>query len=421
MKKEEKTGMETESFFPGHGKQKTLNSRVSFRSRLSRCAAMCCIVTAGIAFVQPAGARSLDGELTFLLENGCAELGNAGGSPASRGELAALCSGGGGPGTSTGGGAGITQATPGVVQERLLAARGEEEVSETGTATELMPGFSAFFSGEYESLDRDVTNFEDGFDSDITRFTAGADFQFTDKILAGLALTYSNHEGDFTGGGDFDNDSYGFTVFASFLPLEQVFVQATAGYAAKDYDRTRIAFFEMGATAGPGPAKGDYDGDEFSAGIQAGYDYTIGNITIGPRLGFDVVNTDFDSYSETGSTGLELVFHEADQTSLQSRLGVTGTVALSTSFGVVLPQISVNWVHEFDDDQRTEDFSFVQDTNAISFQYQDEEPDRDFFELAVGVASVLPNGWMPFVEFRALVGHDYLDSYAGSLGFRVEF
>lgn len=370
-----------------------------------------------LAFVQPAGARSLDDEIKFLLQNGCANLT---GTPT--GALAVVC-GAGGAGTSAGGGASTPQTAPSIVQERLQAAKGEKTETaeaEAEAVSELAPGINVFFSAEYEALDRDVTAFEDGYDSDIVRLTGGVDHQFTEKTIAGLAISYYNHDGDFDSGGDFDNDSYGLTAFASFLPLEQTFVQATVGYAFKKYDRTRMAFFNMGGTTTRGPAQGDYDAKEYSAGILAGYDHAMGNVTIGPRVGLDWIYNDFDGYSESGTTGLELVFYDADETSLQGRLGVTGSMAVNTNFGVVSPQVNVDWVHEFKDDQRTESFSFVDDSSRIVFQYQDEKPDRNFFEVAVGVSAVLPNGWLPYAQFRTIVGHDYLDSYVGAVGFRKE-
>jgi outer membrane autotransporter protein len=385
------------------------------------------LAAAPLLAMDAAHARSLDDQVVFLLENNCAELTNAGASPAGGSALATVCANGGGAGSSTGGGAGTVQTAPGIVTQRLLEARGEDREQKTGAdegVAEITPRLSVFVSTEYEALDRDVSDFEDGYDSDIQRLSAGGDYRLNNTTVAGAALTYYNHEGDFDSGGDFDNDSYGLTVFASFVPSDRTFVQATAGYAAKRYDRTRIAFFDMsgGATpAGPGPAKGDYDGDEYSAGILAGYDIASGNLTFGPRLGLDYIRTDFDSYRESGGTGLELAFSSADETSLQSRLGATGSMTLSTGFGVLVPQVDASWVHEFDDDQRSEDFKFIDDGNAVTFQYEDEKPDRDFFELAVGVSAVLRNGWQPYLQFRTLAGHHYLDSYVGAIGLRAEF
>ncbi len=368
-------------------------------------------VAIGMAFVQPVNARSLDAEIESLLSTittaNCDRLKAAGG---------------------TGGSSSAAQTAPGIIQERFEAARGEEDESKAGTVTELAPGLNLFFSAEYESLDRDVTTFEEGYESDILSFTGGADYQFTNQFMAGLAFTYSNHDGDFDGGGDFDNDSYGFTAFASFDPNNQFFLQVVAGYAFKEYDRTRQASFvidPIGIGGGKpvsfgGSVTADYDGSAISAGILAGYDHQINTITIGPRLGIDVTYNEFDDYAEDGDTGLELFFDDADETSFQSRLGVEGSMVMSTGFGVLIPQVNVDWVHEFADNQRSETFSFVDDSASVAFHYEDEAPDRNFAEVSVGVSAVLPNGVITFARFRTILGHEFLDSYAGSLGIRVE-
>ncbi len=383
----------------------------------------------GAALTSTTNAQSLDDAIADLLDNRdsdvCFKLESAGALLG--GALGAFCSqSGGGDPVSSGGAAGAPQTAPGIVQERLQAARGDQEqASQAGNSTvsELGAGWSLFVSAEYENLDRDVTTFEDGYDSDIGRFTVGSDYRLSSAVTTGLALTYATHEGDFDGGGDFENDSYGLTLFASYLPSDKMFLQGTMGYASKSFDRTRLVSASLTDTAnplGPGSVNGDYDGSEFSTGLLWGYDHTTGNLTIGPRLGLGWIYTQFDDYTETGDTGLELVFDDTDETSLQSRLGLAASIALGTGFGVLIPQVSADWVHEFANDQRTEAFSFADDAAGIAFAYQDEDPDRDFFEYAVGLSAVLPNGWLPYAQFRAIAGHEYLDSYVGVVGLRIE-
>ncbi len=370
----------------------------------------------GLVSALSAGAQPLDRVVESLLENQCSLFEAAGGDTVG---LANICGQPPGAGTSSGGGASTPQTAPGIVQERLKEARGEEVDAEAGVVSEMVPGLSLLLSAEYEDLDRDTTTFEDGYDSDIKRFTLGADYLFTDTLMAGLAFTYYNHDGDFDSGGDFDNDSYGLLAFLSIIPHESVFVQATVGYASKEYDRTRQAALKIDSDPSlgepfdeSGPAEG---------GILAGYDQRMGSLTIGPRLGLDWIYNRFDGYSEQGDTGLELVFEETDEFSLQGRLGLMGSMAVSTGFGVLLPQVNVDWVHEFENDQRIENFSFVDDDAKVKFQYEDEKPDRDFFEVSAGVSAVLPNGWQTLAQYRTILGHDYIDSHVGSLGVRVEF
>jgi outer membrane autotransporter protein len=310
----------------------------------------------------------------------------------------------------------------------VTAERPKPAPEELRLATEPMEpfwrGVGAWGSGEYEALDRDATAFEDGYNSDIWRVTVGADYQFTDRILAGLAFDYYQQDGDFDRGGGFDIKSLGLIGFGSFLPTDKTFIQFYGGYARNEYDRTRIATFTQFSGvlfSRSGSPNADYDADQYSAGILGGYDFTIRNVTIGPRVGFEWIHTDFETYSEDGGSGLELTFHDDDQTLLQTSVGVQALISFSTDFGVVVPHASFDWKHEFDNDQRTVEVSFVDDTRAKRFTYETENPDRDWFEINAGVVTALPNGLQLFGNYRTIVGHSFFDSHTGTIGLRYSF
>ena len=389
------------------------------------------LLVAGPGFIYPLNAQPLDEVIEDLLDDGvtgeCAALEAAGVSLDPGSPLAVFCSNAnGGDPSSTGGSAGTPTTAPGIVKERLESVRDDQkEESESGVVSDLTAAWSVFFSAEGERLDRDGTRFEEGYDSGIWRLTVGTNYQLADRSTIGLALTYSNQDGDFDGGGDFENDSYGLLGFVAFAPTEKCFIQGTLGYTRHTYERTRDVEGRLtGTPAGDelsGLVSADFDGNEISAGVLAGSDHAIGRLTIGPRIGLDWIFTEFDEYTEKGTTGLELVFDDADETSIQSRIGFAGSLAISTGFGVLIPQLSADWVHEFANDQRNLAFSFAADENGIKFTYEDEKPDNDFLELAVGVSAVLPNGWLPYIQFRAIAAHDFLNRYVGSVGLRKEF
>jgi len=285
-------------------------------------------------------------------------------------------------------------------------------------------------AGQYETLDRDVTTFEDGYDSDIWRVTIGADYMFTNHVIAGLAFDYYNHDGDFDSGGGFTADSYGIIGYAVFLPVDDLFIQVSGGWATIDYDRRRIAAFaDTRSTTGetvtvvpPSSVRGDYDAGQFRIAALTAYDYSIGNVTLSPRAGIDYRYIDFDTYSETGDTGLELTIHDDDQKWLQSRLGLQALVAFATNFGVVVPQASLDWMHEFENDQRNVEVSFVGDTRQKRFSYETESPDRNWFEFNAGVTfAFVPYGVQAFGNYRTWLGQKNYDSHAGTIGVRFSF
>jgi len=329
---------------------------------------------------------------------------------------------------SAGGGAGTPTTIPSVLIKRMEKAQGEGEKTEADEhePAEVTLDFgriSLFLSGEYENLNREVTTFEDGYASDKWQLTVGADIQPTAHSVLGIALVGSDQTGNFDGGGHFEVDSFGVLAFGSFLPTDKTFIQVSGGFFDRSNERKRVARFDSDDTipfSRTGRPDADFDADEFSAGILSGYDYSLGSTTIGPRVGLNWMHTKIETYSEGGGdSGLELTFYDNHVTSLQSSVGLGGSFATSTGFGVLTMQGALDWKHEFDQDQRNIEVSFVDDLRAKRFTYQTEKPDRDFFELNAGVSVVLPNGMQGFANFRTLLGHSYFDDYVGTVGLRI--
>jgi outer membrane autotransporter protein len=332
-------------------------------------------------------------------------------------------------------------APPPVTAERPKLAPEELRIDKKPTQP-FRGSMSLWGNGQYEDLDRDVTTFEDGYDSDIWRVTVGADYSFTERIAAGLAFDYYRHDGDYKSGGNFQTDSYGILGFASFLPFDNSWAQVSGGWARKDYERTRFAALadtrvttQESVQVVNGSVNGDYNGDEYRAGALLGYDFHIKNITISPRTGLDWVHLEYDRYKEKGktidsknnfiapgdSTGLELTFHDDDQTLFQSRLGVQGSVVFRTGFGLIAPHVSFDWRHEFENDQRNVDVSFVEDLNQTRFSYKTAKPERNWYEFNAGVVTAFENRFQIFGNYRTIIGHSFFDSHAGTIGMSYSF
>lgn len=361
------------------------------------------------------GQGGLNDVLIRILSNGCAELqgGSAGFGP----ELAQICAGGGAAST-TGGTVGGETRGGGEEQRqvyRRLRQRQAAASADTGGA------LSLFASVEYQNFDKDTTRFETGFDRDTVGGTIGADYLFRNGLVLGTAVSYGHEFGSYDGGGGFDHDAYGILAYGSFVPITSMFVDAVAAYTRKNYSFDRQATFARPGLVTSGPTSGDTDGNEFKFGVNAGYDFLLGQFTVGPRVGVLYRETTIDAFRESGRTGLELAYDNQNIQSLTTTAGVFGSVAISTGFGVIVPQATAEYVHEFLDDQRSVGFRLVQDVAQRRFLFQTDPPDRDYFNLGVGVSMVLANGMQPFLNFRELVGYKDRSSHTVTLGLRVPF
>ena len=291
-------------------------------------------------------------------------------------------------------------------------------------------GMGFFASGLVESLNRDITTFQDGYKSTILGFSAGMDYRFSNKLAAGLVGNFSNADGDFrTGGGTFSTNSYGGLAFAQILPTEKTFVQMTVGYTRNNYLVSRLATALVNSVSVVGNdrtvnsfASSNSNGDVLNLGALTGYDHPIGRFVIGPRAGVNYSQTHIGNYAENGGGGIGLKYDDQYIHSLQSTAGIQGSTVYSTQVGVIVHQVNADYIHEFANSQRHIGVQFTEDlrANPTRFAFQNEVPVRNYFNLATGLVAVLPNGWQPFVNFRAMVGNSQFDNYSGTFGLRID-
>jgi uncharacterized protein YhjY with autotransporter beta-barrel domain len=385
------------------------------------------VVTGGFLLLAcgRAEAQGLNDVLGGLLGSNCAALG---GTARQYGpELTEICAV---PLTGTGSSTGGTPAS----ESRLSVIGAEQRVyrrtreRRQAASSDAGRGFGLFFTTDYEKFDQDTTRFEGGFERDTLGGTVGGDYVLNPSVILGAAFNYAHEFGDYDGvGGGFDHDSYGILLYTSLAPSPQSFVDLVAGYIRKDYGFERRVGVAIPAPAGgrpltvDGPTRGDTEGDEVRFSVAGGYDFVFGSVTVGPRLGVHYRDLAIDGFRESGSTGLELVYDNQNIVSLTTNAGIYGAMAISTGFGVVVPQATIEYVHEFLNDQRSVGFRLAQDLASQKFRFQTDRPDRDYVHIAPGVSVVFPGGTTAFASFRELVGYRDRSSHAVSLGVRVPF
>lgn len=391
----------------------------------------------------PVGPQTLNDIMVYMTASNCAALGATPGKDLGA-TLSALCSGVGGGGsvpTAGSGAAGTQGSDSSIAQSRALRRRLEQlrgkndnQTAENQTASLVglqiaQESFSSerwgvFVSGDYEIRDRDRTTFEDAYDSDLWSVTAGADYRLNDALTAGIALNAGKQSGDFSEGGDFDTKTYGIALYGAFYPasLEGFFADLALGYGRKSYEVSRFLSGVYNSIPVTGTLASDTNGNEFSSRLQLGKDFASGRFTFGPRAGLNYLFTKIDGTTESGITGLELRYHDRTVQSLQTTVGFQGSMAFSAGFGVISPQVSAEWVHEFKSDQQSIDVNFAEDLrpDPVMFSFANEKPDRDYFNTRAGLVFGFTGGVQAFVEGRALLGHDYFKSYGGALGIRLE-
>lgn len=373
---------------------------------------------------------SLNQALEDFMDNDCPTVNGTGGNVDGNGpfgaNLDAICTfpGNGSP-SSSGGTAGASSST-GVEKrrvERLREETAQPQANEENTSEMSFEGINIFVTGTYESENKEGNLFEDGHDADRFGLVVGIDTMLSDRALAGVAIGVDYKDGEFDSGGDFQTTGYKATVFGSFLPTDQTFIDLYAGFTWRDMEITRHINFEFSENNIPqtpvvGDADGDPDGYEFAVGAAGGYDFNFDNVTLGPRIALDYQYTQIDGYAESGTTGLEFSYDEFTEDSLTGKLGAQASVAISTDFGVVVPQANAYFVHEFQMDRQDLVATLVEDGTHTPLRYNNEEPDRNYGEFGIGVVAVFPGDLQAFLSYSTTQFNDNLENHSVDLGIR---
>jgi len=327
----------------------------------------------------------------------------------------------GGPAGATG--AALTQNSENYVSRQAVSNRLEGRRKD-----DALPKFGLFASYDSESFDKDPTAFEPGFDSSRDGFTIGIDYRVTNNTVIGFAAGRQNIDGAFrSSGGNFDTDKDKYLIFFSYQPHEKFYLDTMLGFTDDDYKiNRRIVFIDtdsvsMAFTDSFVDARST--GDVLEANINAGLNFNSGSLSYGPRFGLSYTRSKIDAFSETGTTGLELAYNQHSERSLISTLGFQLSYANSTSFGVVLPFMAIDYLHEFQQDQENISAFFSGDlrVNPTPVVFSNDTPDRNYLRINFGVSSVFSNGFSAFVNYRSTVSFEDKDIQSLVFGIRKEF
>lgn len=286
----------------------------------------------------------------------------------------------------------------------------------------LIGNYGFFINGSVSFGDKASTSNELGFDVDTTGITAGMDYRYSDKFIAGGALGYVNNETDFdSNSGNMDVDGFTLSVYSTYYHDENTYLDAIFSMGWNDFSNSRS--LSIGSGSPTAEVKGDSDGQEYSLSVGGGYDFYHENISFGPLVRINYIKADIDSYAESTTTGFELDYASQDVESLTTTLGGQISYAISTSKGIFTPQLIFEWAHEFKNDSRFITASFLYDTSgaALPFNLQTDDPERNYLNLGVGLSATFAAGKSAFIFYETNLQRDDIDVDTISAGLRLTF
>ena len=326
-------------------------------------------------------------------------------------------------------------------RERFEQLHDSDTVNEArDEATQIGP-FSLLINGRYTDFDKDavVNNAEQrGFDGDGWAAELGFDYRFSERTIGGAILSYQESDSTFNpensgvnftpalDAGGMESDGYALTLFVSSNLTDNFYLEGSLGYGTTDYTFNRNSVFQesnrviaqtnVSTTA-------DTDGDETWASFSGGYEFGSGAFSIGPYAGVIWTQTHIDGYTENDllNTGLNMQVTDTDLDSLLGQFGIRASYAISASWGVIVPQVRVEYDYEFEDDAPTAGNIFVLDSDQTLFNLAGDTRDESFVDLGISLVLVAKSGWSMFFDYSTLLDYDDLERDTFTVGLRKEF
>ena len=204
------------------------------------------------------------------------------------------------------------------------------------------------------------------------------------------------------------------------------YLDSALTFGGNRYDHERsIAYALPGEVVGQ-TAVASSDGTNLSATLTFGRDFSLRGWTFGAygraaysRLAFDAFEEEVDA--SLNGNGLALRVESRTVTGLSSTLGGKASFAHSASWGVLVPQLDVEWIKEYGSDAEAFRGFFVDDPTATPILVLGDDLDSSYLRVSLGLSMVLTEGRSGFLTYERILARSGITQQGATLGFRWEF
>lgn len=285
-----------------------------------------------------------------------------------------------------------------------------------------------FVNGRVDFGNKDKTANTAGFDFDTIELTSGIDYRLRDNFVIGFAVGYNKINADFDrSAGSLDIESWNGSLFATYFSEDKFYIDASVNLGGNAYDSKRhIVYTDSGGPVDR-TANSDSDGIETSGGIATGYDFVYSAWTFGPHVGSFYTDVGVNQFREEGAGGLDMIVGDQHAQSFTVNGGGHASYVFALGWGVLVPHLRVDYVHEFQDSRELIGVNVAADpfktdpTNPTpTIVLQTDRPDPDYVVWSAGVSAQFINGISGFVNYQSTAGYDNLTLTDLTYGLRWE-
>jgi uncharacterized protein YhjY with autotransporter beta-barrel domain len=281
-----------------------------------------------------------------------------------------------------------------------------------GNAGDDYSPWGGFISADIEQGERQLEA-QNSFDFDTNTYVAGVDYKLGDAWVLGAAISNSSASADQQNRPDAtDLNQNALSLYSSFYQ-GGLYLDGILTWGNNDYDLLRSDAADQ--------ARASTQADEISLGLGSGYhwDFSGHQLKLFSRL--DYTKADLDTYQETatGTMAAAQINGFAIQ-SLTANLGLAYNRAINTGWGVLTPEIGLDYEHQFKGDGLNVDGQFI-GGKVGSFEISSYQKDANYLNGNLSLNATFTQGLSAYLSYSQQFARDNWDSQHYALGARLEF
>lgn len=256
-------------------------------------------------------------------------------------------------------------------------------------------GTGVWISGNLNFGTRDPTG-----DSNSLRFSTdgvsiGFDQRFSDQLALGIGMGYARDKTDIgTDGTKSSSNASSITVYGSYQPTKNTFVDGLIGYGVLSYDTDRyvasVADF----------ARGRRKGDQWFGSVAAGYEHRNDGLLLSPYGRFDFGINRLKQATETGAGLNALTYFDQTLPTLQLSLGLRAESQHQTNFGWALPRLRVELKHDFESNRQAT-IAYADQFTGPRYTVTPVGVNRDSLLIGIGSDFLFRSGFKLGIDYQA--------------------
>ncbi|MHA6643785.1 cadherin-like beta sandwich domain-containing protein [Mesorhizobium sp. A623] len=296
--------------------------------------------------------------------------------------------------------------TPGLLgyDDGKDASNGGNPSSSSGIQGPDLGPYAIWTGGFVDFAERDKGGLD--IDSTAVGISAGVDYRFSDRFVAGFGFGYGHDKSDVGDNGTESRaNAYSAAIYGSYKPTDNLFLDGLIGGSWLDFDSNRFV-----TTTGDF-AKGSRDGHQLFGSLTAAYEFRDQKWLVSPYGRFELSRSWLNGFTEKGGGIYGLTYGDQTVDTVSGVIGVRASYDFLMDWGKLTPGVRAEFTHDFSGSSRIS-LGYT-DIGSLPYAVDVDSVGSDYATLGLSLDAALLNDWLIGLEYRTALGSGRQDHALG--------